>query len=336
MPREEVPGPGERDRRGLVAGEQQGDHLVAELPIGHRAALLVAPFEEHGEQVPPVARVSPVPIDESSHDPVEPPHAAHEADVPGKRDPIGDQHRPYEAGGDLLHDPRERLIHLAHLLLHVHVEERLGRDAQGEGHHLLMGVARLSIAPVARCALRVLHHRPGVVGEPVRVEGGRGEASLAQPEVPLAREQAVAEEETDLVPEEAVLDEVARLFHQHLFDMLGTGDEQRGPPGEVEAHQVAVLPGAGREELERAGPQIAEAAEDRLPSRTGRAGGSGESQHGVGSGTWRVVGARRRTPGRPQPPSGRRFSASDPQRCTGPTRGGRVCARPGSERFGSP
>ena len=52
MAREQDPRPGERVGGGLVAGQEQRDHLVAQLPIGHPAAALgVLGVEQHREQV---------------------------------------------------------------------------------------------------------------------------------------------------------------------------------------------------------------------------------------------------------------------------------------------
>ncbi len=47
-----MPGPGEGVGGGLVAGQKDGQNLVAELPVAHAlAGLLVAGFEQHREKV---------------------------------------------------------------------------------------------------------------------------------------------------------------------------------------------------------------------------------------------------------------------------------------------
>ena len=51
MAQKQVEGPGERRRRGLVAGEQQGHQLVAQLGVAHRLAVLEAGGDEHREDV---------------------------------------------------------------------------------------------------------------------------------------------------------------------------------------------------------------------------------------------------------------------------------------------
>jgi hypothetical protein len=49
VPRQQVIRPRQGERRRLVSGQQHGQHLVAELTVGHtRPGLLVARREEHG------------------------------------------------------------------------------------------------------------------------------------------------------------------------------------------------------------------------------------------------------------------------------------------------
>ena len=50
-------GPAQRRRRRLVAGQQQGHQLVAQLEVGQRLAVLVAGLQQHREDVVVAARV---------------------------------------------------------------------------------------------------------------------------------------------------------------------------------------------------------------------------------------------------------------------------------------
>ena len=53
MLRKQVPRPGQRDRRRFVPGNEEGDHLVAQLLVAHcLARILVTRFHEQREQVP--------------------------------------------------------------------------------------------------------------------------------------------------------------------------------------------------------------------------------------------------------------------------------------------
>jgi hypothetical protein len=55
--KQEIERPREPGGGRLVAREQQGDQLIADLGVGHRRTILEARGDEHGEDV--VARVGP-------------------------------------------------------------------------------------------------------------------------------------------------------------------------------------------------------------------------------------------------------------------------------------
>jgi hypothetical protein len=59
LPVEAVEGPGQRDRHGLVAGEEQGDHFVSHPPIGQRPALVGAGRQQQAEDIVPLLSPSP-------------------------------------------------------------------------------------------------------------------------------------------------------------------------------------------------------------------------------------------------------------------------------------
>ena len=72
MASEQVQGVGEDQRGRLVAGEEQGHGLVAELLVGHAGAvLLVAGVQEDRQQVVLLA-VGPALVDDAVEDGVEP------------------------------------------------------------------------------------------------------------------------------------------------------------------------------------------------------------------------------------------------------------------------
>src|SRR5262249_25451564 len=50
-PVQRVQGPGDRDRRGLMAGDDQEDELIAELFIAHRLAIVVTSLEHDAQDV---------------------------------------------------------------------------------------------------------------------------------------------------------------------------------------------------------------------------------------------------------------------------------------------
>jgi hypothetical protein len=71
MTREKVERPGERVRRGLVSGEEQRDHLVADLLVAHPLPLLVPGAHEIGEEVGAQLEGLPAVRDHLEDEPVE-------------------------------------------------------------------------------------------------------------------------------------------------------------------------------------------------------------------------------------------------------------------------
>ena len=51
IPRNQVASPGERDGRGLVAGQEKRHHFVAQLRVAHRISVSVARPKQHVQKV---------------------------------------------------------------------------------------------------------------------------------------------------------------------------------------------------------------------------------------------------------------------------------------------
>jgi hypothetical protein len=227
---EEIPGPGERVRRRLVAGEEERHHLVAELGVAHRRAVglvRVGREEEHRQQVAAGGGVGGAAAlgDHAVDDRVEPVARAHEASEP--RD--GEAERPL---GDV--EERERgdahrvvhgLGHVARTVGDVGAEQRLAGDAEGERGHLgrevdpalrgrQAGLPARDAVPAVAPALGGGGHGDGVAGDALAVEGGLRDTSLAAVELALAREEAVAEQEAEAAVGVAA-HEVALMGHKY-------------------------------------------------------------------------------------------------------------------------
>ena len=72
MEGQEMPGPRQRHRRGLVPGDQEGDRFVAQLSIGHRLVRLrIARVDEHTEQVAAISYIAPALGNELPDDPIQ-------------------------------------------------------------------------------------------------------------------------------------------------------------------------------------------------------------------------------------------------------------------------
>src|SRR4029453_13708365 len=95
--------------------------------------------------------------------------------------------------------------------------------------------------PSVDAAIGVRDHHVPVRRDPVGMERRRGETPLAQPEVPLAREESRPEDRADVFPEEAVLDELLALLPKNLVDGVGMVEEVRLVAPEAQAGDVAVF-----------------------------------------------------------------------------------------------
>ena len=91
------------------------------------------------------------------------------------------------------------LAKLASFVIDRRAEERGRDDLQRERHHLLVYVEQLPVVPGVTHALRQRHHRGGILGDPITMEGRLREPTLAQVEISFAREESVAEERTGTI-----------------------------------------------------------------------------------------------------------------------------------------
>jgi hypothetical protein len=113
------------------------------------------------------------------------------------------------------------------------------------------------------------------------------EPALAQPEVPLGEQEAVAEEAVEQA-HAGTLDVVAVARDQHLLDDVRVVDEERAAVAEAHRHEIAVLAGAAVVEAELIAVEVAQAAQEQAPLRARR------QRHGLGD---QGLGAHRRRAG---------------------------------------
>jgi hypothetical protein len=177
MTGQEVPRPRERDGRRLVAGEEEGHHLVTELARRHALArVLVACGHEHAEEI--VARLvgAPARVDHVVDERVE--HADRAAERVGalRRPPDGRHDVRHPAVRRHLEGHAERLAGVTRLARQVAAEERLAHDGERERVHLGADVDRLA-APHGRLPrVETLggapDHGAGEACDPLAMEGG--------------------------------------------------------------------------------------------------------------------------------------------------------------------
>ena len=155
MPREEVPGPGERSRRGVNGGHQQGRELVGDFRV-------VEVQQQRQRVVAPGAAVSPF-GDGAPDRLVDRPARPREPAAGGPRQP---------GSWNLVQHRRERRHERAGLGLEVEGEERLRGRREREAAHLGAGVDGLSVAPAGRRPLGRLDQALRLAGEASSLERG--------------------------------------------------------------------------------------------------------------------------------------------------------------------
>ena len=257
--------------RGVVAGQQQGHDLVAELPVGHAAAvaLLVAGLQEDRQQVAAAGRGPAALGDDAVDDGVQAQEAVAGPAVGRRRQPQGQRDQATAAGGEVVHQHDERLADLAGPVGDVHVEEGAGGDAERELRHLGVNVAGFAVAPGIEHAPRQGNDRLGVGGDALAAKGGLHEAALAQPELAFAQEQAVAQPGDQHALSE-VLDEVAVAGGEDFLDAVGVADEGDAAGAHAQGEDVAILAGAAGVEAEDVAAPLGKGAEQPVAPRAGR------------------------------------------------------------------
>src|SRR6185503_21605 len=93
---------------------------------------------------------------------------------------------------------------------------------------------------------------------------------LAEPEVPLAGEQAVAEDRGDVPEEERVFVEALVADRHHLFDEVGAAHHEPRPAAQAHRHDVPVVAGARGQEAEDVLPELREVPDEEMAGRARR------------------------------------------------------------------
>ena len=279
---EVVEGPGERVGGGLVAGEQHGEHLVAELLVAHALPLLVAGGHEEAEEVVVLHGVGAAAGDDVVHERVERAAGLAVAEGGGEGEVLPE--RVGDGGEETAEEAGERGADGVGLAADVEREERLAGDLEGELVHGLGHVHHLAALgrtlPGRRDGLRGSLHRVREAAEPPMLEGGLGDSPLALPERALGGEQAVAEELPEHLVAARALGVEGQAFHQnavHRLRLVHHGDHAGAHP---HAHHIADRAALLEEgegiiaETEEVAEQVA-AGEHRGQGRGAKEGGGG-------------------------------------------------------------
>src|SRR5882762_4589204 len=138
------------------------------------------------------------------------------------------------------HDGFESRFYDAHVLAKVGSEERAQYDAQGDIHHIVVNVALFAVFPRFGQFRGFFPGYVRITGQAFAVKRGIAEAPLPAPEIPIAGEQAVAEE-FGVGARGHALNEVAALAEQNLFDVLRMEEHVEVEVEKMVVDNVAVL-----------------------------------------------------------------------------------------------
>ena len=215
----------------VVAGEEQRQHLVADLLVGEADPLGVGRLEEHAEDVLARAAASP-PRDLVEDDPVQ--HPPHPAQAGERATRPADDLEPVlalvEAEATL---ERRRDVDAA--ALGIEAEQGLHRDPHRDVARPVVEVDPGALPPLAKPRVRLGRHGRRRRGDPLAVEGGHHQLPRAVVVGAVGGEEAVADER-DQVAKAAVApaellaighqDEPVRLRPDHEDDQ-GVEDSER-------------------------------------------------------------------------------------------------------------
>ena len=259
-----------------MSGHEEREHLVDQLRVGHRLALLVACLDQHREDVGPALRaLAPAAGDLGDELGADRLPVADEA-TPGRETPELDLEGPDGEEGcggavGLREEADDALPDAGEARALVHPEHGAEDDVEGDRLHLVMDREGLPEGPAVDHAVGDLAHDAAVDVHPLAVERRCHQASLAV--------MALAVQQQDRVPPEDGTEdragglagaELRPVAGEDLLDGLGVGEhDHRGPTERVGRVAVAVPTGGDVER--RVGPErVAQTLEEARCPRSPR------------------------------------------------------------------
>ena len=242
---QQVEGPGQQHCGGLVAGHEDGDHLVAQLLVGHSlACFLVAGLHQHSQQVILVFVVTAPLVDDAQHDVVHRAHGGQGAPVAQGRPAQGGVEGHLETKADVGQQHADSLAHGVHVGIQPGAEHGLADDGHGQAGQLFGDVERLagvlSLFPLRQHIQRAAGHDLAEAGDAAAVERRLHQPALAQPQVALAGEQAIAGQLADDV-EQVALDVIVVIVLENVLRAVGMVDLVERDVAQPVAGDVAVI-----------------------------------------------------------------------------------------------
>ncbi len=234
-------GPRQRRGRGLVSGGEQGEQLVGDLAVGHRAAVLVAGLQHQREhvvafvEVPALFGLGDEPLDDGvelvPHD-LEPAPGAPPPEVDLRDRQHGEPRSQRDQAGNPVPQPFQ--------LRALGAEHRAQDDVQRDPHPGGQGRERRALRPCGELAPGLLLDDALVRREPAAVE--RGHQQLALAAVPVAGQR-----------EHRTRTEQSAEIRFHVLRAVGFGLEQLLDLVRIAEHDRA----AEQREVHREGVPVA-------------------------------------------------------------------------------
>ena len=132
-----------------MSGQQERQDFVAQLAVGHAAAVFVAGGHQHGEQVAGVLSAGAALANDAVHNFVEFADCSLHPNHGRDRHMAHDGRQNHAASGSVAHQGIERGRDALCVGFYLHPEEHFGHDPHSELHHFLMDVADIAVLP--RC-----------------------------------------------------------------------------------------------------------------------------------------------------------------------------------------
>ena len=162
-----------------MAGQKKCHHLVSELLVAHLTAALVIPgVEKHRQQIAPVLAACAPLDDDGFEDPLQPAYGLLDPQIQGRGNPVGRCHDVAAPRDESSHQGFQGRADIDRLAADLRVKERLGHNLQSQVHHVGLNIADLAVFPRLEHFLRVIHHKPAVVGDSLAIKCGLGQLTL--------------------------------------------------------------------------------------------------------------------------------------------------------------
>jgi hypothetical protein len=227
--REEGKGPGQRTRRRLMARQQERDHMVAQVLVAERRALLCARLQEQTQEVhrrrPRPGPRAAVVVDDVRHDAVDRRQRAAEGQVAREGQPERQVGDPTRAAKEFVEQHRKRRLHLTDATLDLRPEQAAPGDRKRQpahlGHEVEGGPGRRRPLPTHTGLVDDLQHGPTEVHQVAVMKNGLHGLTLLSPGRAFRGQQALPSHHPDAAGTAGVAQVVGGADLQHFGDQGG-------------------------------------------------------------------------------------------------------------------